>query len=99
MQCVSLEEVRSNIDRIDAQLVRLIAERGMYVKQAAGLKKTAAEIPAPRRVAQVLARVRTLAEAAGADPAVVEATWRAMIAAFIEAEHVEQAMLHPPTVQ
>lgn len=99
MQCVSLEEVRSNIDRIDAQLVRLIAERGMYVKQAAGLKKTAAEIPAPQRVAQVLARVRTLAEAAGADPAVVEATWRAMIAAFIEAERVEQAMLHPPTVQ
>lgn len=99
MQCVSLEEVRSNIDRIDAQLVRLIAERGMYVKQAAGLKKTAAEIPAPQRVAQVLARVRTLAEAAGADPAVVEATWRAMIAAFIEAEYVEQAMLHPPTVQ
>lgn len=99
MQCVSLEEVRSNIDRIDAQLVRLIAERGMYVKQAAGLKKTAAEIPAPQRVAQVLARVRTLAEATGADPAVVEATWRAMIAAFIEAERVEQAMLHPPTVQ
>lgn len=99
MQCVSLDEVRSNIDRIDAQLVSLIAERGVYVKQAAGLKKTAVEIPAPQRVAQVLSRVQKLAEAAGADPAVVEATWRAMIAAFIEAERVEQAILHPPLVQ
>lgn len=95
MQCVSLEEVRSNIDRIDAQLVRLLAERGGFVKQAARLKQSAAEIPAPQRVAQVLARVRKLAEDAGADPAVVEATWRAMIAAFIEAERIEHAS--PPS--
>ncbi len=91
MQCVSLEEVRSNIDRIDAQLVRLIAERGRYVKQAARLKKTVAEIPAPQRVAQVLARVHALAETEGANPEVVEATWRAMIAAFIDAERIEHA--------
>lgn len=28
MQCSSLEEVRSNIDRIDNEIIKLIAERG-----------------------------------------------------------------------
>ena len=96
-RCTSLDDVRSNIDRIDRQLVALIAERGAFVRQAAAFKKTAAEVPAPQRVAQVLAHVRALAGESGADPAVVEATWRAMIGAFIEAERVEQAMLHPPS--
>ncbi|WP_211371060.1 chorismate mutase [Dechloromonas hortensis] len=96
-RCTSLDEVRSNIDRIDRQLVALIAERGAFVRQAAAFKKTAAEVPAPQRVAQVLAHVRALAGESGADPAVVEATWRAMIGAFIEAERVEQAMLRPPS--
>ncbi len=96
-RCTSLDEVRSNIDRIDRQLVALIAERGAFVRHAAAFKKTSAEVPAPQRVAQVLAHVRALAGESGADPAVVEATWRAMIGAFIEAERVEQARLHPPS--
>ncbi len=39
--CDSLEQVRENIDRLDRQIVGLIAERGAYVSQAAGFKKTA----------------------------------------------------------
>lgn len=99
VQCASLDEVRQQIDRVDRELVALIAERGQYVRQAAGFKKTAAEIPAPRRVAQVLARVDALARESGADPVVVSATWRAMIAAFIEAEQGTLALLHPPSTQ
>lgn len=98
-QCASLDEVRSNIDRLDRQLVALIAERGAYVRQAAGFKKTAEEVPAPQRVAQVLAKVDAVARETGAEPAVVEATWRAMIAAFIDSERQHQAALHPPSPQ
>lgn len=98
-QSASLAEVRDNIDRLDRQLVALIAERGAYVRQAAGFKKTAEEVPAPQRVAQVLAKVGALAVELGADPAVVDATWRAMIAAFIDAERLAQAVLHPPSPQ
>ena len=97
--CASLAEVRLNIDRIDRQLVGLIAERGAYVRQAAGFKKTAGEVPAPQRVAEVLAKVRGIAPEVSAEPAVVEATWRAMIAAFIDSERQHQAILHPPTPQ
>lgn len=96
-QCASLAEVRDHIDRIDRQLVALIAERGAYVRQAAGFKKTAEEVPAPQRVAQVLARVNAIAVDCGAEPTVVDATWRAMIAAFIDSERVHQAALHPPS--
>ncbi len=33
MICSSLEEVRSNIDRIDNEIIKLIAERTEYVKE------------------------------------------------------------------
>ncbi|WP_228276323.1 chorismate mutase [Dechloromonas sp. H13] len=94
--CASLDEVRTHIDRLDRELVRLIAERGACVHQAAGFKRSAAEVPAPQRVAQVLARVDALAVELGADRRVVAATWQAMIAAFIAAEQAAHAALHPP---
>lgn len=94
--CTSLDEVRLNIDRLDRQLVALVAERGAYVKQAARFKKTVDEVAAPQRVAGVIERVRGLADEVGADPRGVEATWRAMIAAFVEAEQAVHAALHPP---
>lgn len=99
IQCAALDEVRHHIDRLDCQMLELIAERGAYVKQAAGFKKTADEVPAPQRVAQVLTRVKALAVVCGADPLVVDATWRAMIAAFIETEKQAHASLHPPSPQ
>ena len=99
VKCASLDEVRQQIDRVDRELVALIAERGNFVRQAAGFKKTAAEVPAPQRVTQVLARVDALARESGADPVVVAGTWRAMIAAFIEAERGAHALLHPPSPQ
>lgn len=80
--CGSLAEVRGNIDRIDAAIVALIAERGQYVAEAARFKPDAARVADPRRVEQVIARVRTLAVAAKAPPEVVEATYRAMVEAF-----------------
>ena len=52
-RCASLDEVRSNIDRLDREIVRLLAERGKYVLQAARFKKTKADVHAPERVEQV----------------------------------------------
>ncbi|MBN8779904.1 chorismate mutase [Thiobacillus sp.] len=95
--CNSLEQVRHAIDRIDLQMLALLAERGGYVQQAARFKRTAADVPAPPRVEAVVAGIANHARAIGADPAVAEATWRAMIAAFIESELAAHANLHPPT--
>jgi isochorismate pyruvate lyase len=89
--CDSIEEVRANIDRIDRQIVALLAERGGYVKQAARFKQTADDVKAPQRVEQVIAKVTALSRELGADPSVTEQVYRAMIAGFINAELVEHA--------
>ena len=86
--CASLAEVRQNIDRIDHELVRLMAERGKYVTEAGRFKPDLAAVIAPARVDAIIAKVRADAEAQDLDPTVAEATFRAMIAAF---EIYEQA--------
>lgn len=91
--CTSIEEVRAQIDRIDRQMVALLAERGAYVKQAARFKKSSDDVKAPQRVEQVIAKVTALSQELGANPAVTEQVYRAMIAAFITAELAEHAAL------
>jgi isochorismate pyruvate lyase len=92
----TLAEVRAGIDRLDAQIVALIAARAMYVKDAARFKRDARQVAAPARQAQVFARVRALAQAHNRGfenlPGVVEAAYRAMVAGFIASEqiHFEQ---------
>lgn len=91
-ECSSIEDVRVNIDRIDRQIVTLLAERGAYVKRAAAFKQTAGDVRAPQRVEQVIAKAKALANELHANPEVTEQVYRAMIAAFIEAELAEHAL-------
>ncbi len=94
VNCTSIEEVRSNIDRIDRQIVALLAERGSFVKQAARFKKTTDDVKAPQRVEQVIAKVTALSQELGANPSVTEQVYRAMISGFINAELTEHAALN-----
>ena len=89
VMCDSLEEVRENIDRVDREIVRLLAERGGYVVQAAGFKRSTDEVRAPKRVEEVLSRVEALSRELGASPTVTEGVYRAMISAFIDVELAE----------
>jgi nicotinamidase-related amidase/chorismate mutase len=84
--CTSLEEVRYKIDRIDRELVALLADRGRYVKEASRFKKNEIAVRAADRVEQVISKVRSTAEQLGADPSITEQVYRTMIGAFIEAE-------------
>lgn len=86
----TLAEVRAGIDALDDRIVALIAQRAMYVKDAARFKRDLHQVAAPARQAQVYAGVRALAQRhdRGFDglPDVVEAAYRAMVAAFIAQE-------------
>ncbi len=86
MKCNSLEEVRSNIDRIDDQIIKLIAERTDYVKQASSFKKSEDGVKAPGRVEAVIKRVREKAEKYGANSDMVEVLYREMISRFVSME-------------
>lgn len=86
MKCESLEQVRENIDRIDDSMIRLIAERGEYVAQAAAFKKSEDGVRDTTRVEAVIAKARSKAQSYGADPDMVEALFREMIGRFVNAE-------------
>lgn len=82
----SLDDVREQIDRLDREIVKLIAERDGYVHQVVKFKTTAEDVEAPQRAAAVIEKVRGLATGYGTDPDIVEAVYRAMITAFIAQE-------------
>ncbi len=86
-ECRDMSEVRVEIDRIDAALVDLIAERFGYVERAWQLKLQArAEANVPWRNQQVIDKVRARAADKGVPPDLAEALWRQMIGWFIQYE-------------
>ena len=80
--CDTLAEVRTNIDRIDHAIVQLLAERQSFVHEAGRFKANPDAVDDPVRVAQIIEKLRGVAEQDHLSPDVVEATYRAMIAAF-----------------
>lgn len=89
MKCNSLEEVREQIDRIDNEIIKLIAERGSYVLQASFFKKSEEGVKDTKRVEAVIAKVRAKAETYGANADMVEALFREMISRFVSMEMKE----------
>ena len=61
-------EVRAEIDRIDAALVDLIAERFGYVDRAWQLKMNPGEAHVPWRIQQVIDKVKARAKEKGLPP-------------------------------
>jgi isochorismate pyruvate lyase len=84
--CANMEEVRAEIDRIDAALVDLIGERFSFVDRAWQFKQSPAEARVPWRIQQVIDRVRARAAENGIPPELAEALWRQMIGWFIQYE-------------
>ncbi len=84
--CASMAEVRAEIDRLDRLIVDYLSERSGYVARAAEIKRTKAEVVDKPRIEDVIAKVRAQAVSMGADPELLEAIYRSMIAAFIAFE-------------
>ena len=86
----SLGELRRTIDALDVQIVGLLAERALCVRDATRFKRDAIQVAAPERQAAVFARVQGLAAARSAGfpalPQVVEAAYRVLVAGFIAGE-------------
>ena len=81
-----MDEVRVEIDQIDAALVDLIAERWGYVDRAWQLKSDPAEATVPWRIQQVIDKVRERADTRHVPPSLVEALWRQLIGWGIQYE-------------
>lgn len=84
----ALSDIRIEIDHIDRELIRLLAQRQRLVEKAGQLKPKGdkAAVQASDRVAQVIANRRKEALELGLSPDVTEDVWRSMIKAFIALE-------------
>ncbi len=97
-ECADMVQVRTEIDRIDAALVDLIAERFGYVDRAWQLKRNSSEGAVVQwRIQQVIDKVKKRAEERELPTEMVEmvaAQWRNMIGWFIqyEEEKLRQAL-------
>ena len=88
-ECADMSQVRDEIDRIDATLVDLIAERFGYVERAWQLKKNPSDAHVPWRIQQVIDKVKARAAERGMPPEMIEmvcAQWRNMIGWFVQYE-------------
>jgi len=96
-QCMRIEDVRAEIDRIDHAIVAALGERFAYAKRGAEVKllhppaaPPASADGAQDRLAAMIERRRAWAEEAGLSADAVEALFRQMVAYFLaeEARHV-----------
>jgi len=87
--CNSIEEVRSEIDKVDEAILHLIANRKEYVKQAANFKDSIEDVKAQDRVDHVIDKVRHLALTLGVSPNMVTDIYSKMIEEMVESEIAE----------
>ena len=86
VKCNTMPEVRNEIDRIDRELVRLLAERQTYIEQAGAIKGERTAVRDEARIEEVVAKVLTEADRAGLSRAIAEPLWRLLIEKSIEHE-------------
>jgi len=86
----TLAELRGRIDSLDRQMVELMAQRALCVRDATRFKRDAFQVAAPARQAEVFEKVRALAAAhEQAFPGladIVESTYRTLVAGYIASE-------------
>jgi isochorismate pyruvate lyase len=77
--CVTKEDVRAELDRIDQALLGLFAERHRYVTRMAQIKTDPHEAHDPVRIKAVLDKQRKRAEELGLDEDQAELIWKTLI--------------------
>jgi isochorismate pyruvate lyase len=85
-ECRTMAEVRDGIDRLDRDLVRLIAERQGYIEAAARIKDEESEVRLEWRIEDVVSKVLAAAEREGLSKRIAEPVWRELIERCIEHE-------------
>ncbi len=85
-KCNSLEDVRAEVDKVDAKILQLIAQRKDLIKQAANFKHSVDEIKTDERIDEVLSNARHNALRLGVSPDLVTTIYKAMIDDMVEAE-------------
>jgi|WetSurMetagenome_2_1015567.scaffolds.fasta_scaffold119496_2 isochorismate pyruvate lyase len=84
--CLSIGELRNEIDNIDQKVIELLGDRFQYVKEVVKFKKNEADVLARERFNQVIEQRRDWAKANGLNPDIIESIYRLLINYFIEVQ-------------
>ncbi len=88
-KCNSLEEVRTEIDKLDDKLVELISQRSHLIRQAASFKNSVDEVKADDRIEFILQKVRHRAIEFNVSPNMISELFTIMIDEMVETEIAE----------
>ncbi len=86
---MELEKIRRHIDDLDSMIITLLAKRADMVGAAGKFKKDAQSVRDPKRVDQVIEKVRAKALSSGLSPEIAEIVYRTIIECFIDKELLE----------
>ena len=84
--CESMDEVRRGVDRLDEEIVALLAERFRYMEAAARIKPDREAVRDEARKADVLAKVGAAAAREGAPMAEVATLYETLVETSIRYE-------------
>ena len=84
--CNTLDEARDEIDKVDEEIVKLIARRNNYIKQIAHFKTSIDEIKAEERISDVISNVREQAISLDLSPNLINDLYVRMIDEMVESE-------------
>lgn len=81
---LDLAQARAEIDRVDAQIIDLLAQRTRLVAHIGRLKGTPERVRDPQREAEVLRKVRERAAERGIDPDFAEEIYQRFFHHFVQ---------------
>ncbi len=85
-KCTTLKEARDEIDKLDHDIVALIAKRNEYIKQIAHFKNSIEEVKGEERIKDVISRARAQAISLGLSPNLINDLYVRMIDSMVESE-------------
>ena len=84
--CQTMADVRTAIDALDADLVRLLARRFAYMRAAARIKPERGQVRDEPRKAEVIANATALAGELGLPASVIAEMWESLVEGSIAYE-------------
>jgi isochorismate pyruvate lyase len=85
-ECLNIQDIRFEIDRVDRQIIAAFGKRFEYVKAASKFKTNEVSVKAPERFKSMLKQRRIWAEAEGLNPDVIEKLYQDLVNYFIQEE-------------
>ena len=81
-----LNKIRSELDKLDDKLIRIIKQRTNLVKKVLALKERKNQIVDQKRIKLILKNIKKKSIKNKIDPKITEKIWKNMILAYIDFE-------------